>query len=571
MEFKQALVSISSSLAQSIASSFGPLGNDKMIINPANQVLITNRGSVILESLKVEHPAAKLLLDTAKAIDENYGDGSSSFIIMISAALRESLKLVGSDSAIPLVLSLSDVLHNFVLTELPSELIKVSVGNFDKSEGEILDTATNLVRTAISGKTGNKATKFLVELIISLVFGEKKSEDLKQFGLNEICSSLISTLPISLISGVPFQYSKVLDGVLFEGSLIKNSHKAIFEQNLTFIALDCDFTGKQLPSKNQTTITLKGSADYQALANWESQRNNDVLENLGDWKVSVILCKGTITEENQSLIKSAGILAIERIEDDDLNHICVLAGVTQIYDISEIFNIKERKVEYIGTVNKIQEITHSGKSWIHFEVVENSSRIKHENVKHYTPRRCLILHGPTEGLCKQYRDMLLKALRVLKTWSEPIYINGEQYRYLSLPGGGSVEMFIHNLIEKKYVENNSTWRNKAFKVLSASLLDIVCLLVDNYTGDFEVFGVNKSLGRPIKLVTTLMDEVKKGTEVSTFPGFFIEPSGSLQITNVVEQGILEPFGIKYGLLVKVMECLRQLLRIDQVVSAKSSK
>lgn len=197
----------------------------------------------------------------------------------------------------------------------------------------------------------------------------------------------------------------------------------------------------------------------------ESQRTNNILNILCDFKVTIILCNGSITEENQSLIKNRGIMAIERIENDDLNRICMLAGLAQIYDIlylwsfylfifcillsnyiyyfyfyffiqkgihnriifllfdqfshlSELF-IESTKERCVGTVKKMQEVVHSGKSYVHFEVGEKREQTKTK----YTARRFLILHSPTEGLCKQYRDMILKALRVLKTWSEPLHIN----------------------------------------------------------------------------------------------------------------------------------------------------
>jgi T-complex protein 1 subunit delta len=52
------------SVADCVRTSLGPRGMDKMILQPKNEVVISNDGATILKKLEVSHPTAKMVLKT---------------------------------------------------------------------------------------------------------------------------------------------------------------------------------------------------------------------------------------------------------------------------------------------------------------------------------------------------------------------------------------------------------------------------------------------------------------------------------------------------------------------------
>jgi len=50
-------------VADTIRTSLGPRGMDKMIQKGPGEVVITNDGATILRQLEVEHPAAKAIVE----------------------------------------------------------------------------------------------------------------------------------------------------------------------------------------------------------------------------------------------------------------------------------------------------------------------------------------------------------------------------------------------------------------------------------------------------------------------------------------------------------------------------
>ena len=60
-------------IADSVRSTLGPRGMDKMLVDSMGDVVITNDGVTILKEMDVEHPAAKMLVEVAKTQDEECG------------------------------------------------------------------------------------------------------------------------------------------------------------------------------------------------------------------------------------------------------------------------------------------------------------------------------------------------------------------------------------------------------------------------------------------------------------------------------------------------------------------
>lgn len=68
-----------------VKSSLGPRGMDKMLVDGLGDVTITNDGATILKEIDVQHPAAKAMVEIAKATDNEVGDGTTSAVVLGSA------------------------------------------------------------------------------------------------------------------------------------------------------------------------------------------------------------------------------------------------------------------------------------------------------------------------------------------------------------------------------------------------------------------------------------------------------------------------------------------------------
>src|SRR5271169_1284098 len=81
-------------VAEAVKSTLGPCGMDKMLVSSMGDVAITNDGATIMKELDVQHPAAKMLVEVAKAQDNEVGDGTTTAVILAGELLSKAESLV---------------------------------------------------------------------------------------------------------------------------------------------------------------------------------------------------------------------------------------------------------------------------------------------------------------------------------------------------------------------------------------------------------------------------------------------------------------------------------------------
>src|SRR5437762_8242992 len=84
-------------IAEIVKTSIGPRGLDKMLVDSLGDVTITNDGATMLKEMEVQHPAAKMLIEVAKATDNEVGDGTTSAVILAGALLDRAEELLDKD------------------------------------------------------------------------------------------------------------------------------------------------------------------------------------------------------------------------------------------------------------------------------------------------------------------------------------------------------------------------------------------------------------------------------------------------------------------------------------------
>jgi archaeal chaperonin len=77
-------------VAEAVKTTLGPCGMDKMLVNSMGDVAVTNDGATIMKELDVQHPAAKMLVEVAKAQDNEVGDGTTTAVVLAGELLAKA-------------------------------------------------------------------------------------------------------------------------------------------------------------------------------------------------------------------------------------------------------------------------------------------------------------------------------------------------------------------------------------------------------------------------------------------------------------------------------------------------
>ena len=74
-------------IVDTVKSTLGPMGRDKMMVDAGGDTIITNDGATILRELDVSHPGAKMMVDIAKTQEALCYDGTTSTVILAGQLL----------------------------------------------------------------------------------------------------------------------------------------------------------------------------------------------------------------------------------------------------------------------------------------------------------------------------------------------------------------------------------------------------------------------------------------------------------------------------------------------------
>src|SRR6059036_626108 len=84
-------------LAETVRSTIGPRGMDKMMVGSIGDIVITNDGATIMKEMDVQNPAAKMLVEVAKTQDSEVGDGTTTAVVLAGELLAGAETLLDKD------------------------------------------------------------------------------------------------------------------------------------------------------------------------------------------------------------------------------------------------------------------------------------------------------------------------------------------------------------------------------------------------------------------------------------------------------------------------------------------
>ena len=77
-------------VADTVKTTLGPKGMDKMLVSSIGDITVTNDGVTILEEMEIEHPAAKMMVEIAKTQEAAVGDGTTTAVVIAGKLLENA-------------------------------------------------------------------------------------------------------------------------------------------------------------------------------------------------------------------------------------------------------------------------------------------------------------------------------------------------------------------------------------------------------------------------------------------------------------------------------------------------
>ena len=312
-------------LAETVRTTLGPKGMDKMLVDGLGDIVVTNDGVTILKEMDIEHPAAKMLVEVAKTQDDEVGDGTTTAVVIAGELLKKAEGLLEQDIH-PTLIAMG---YRQAAAKAQEILDKIAINADDHN------TLVQVAMTAMTGKGTEKAREPLAELIVEAV--KQVEED------GEVDSDNIN---IQRIQGASVEESEIVNGVVVDKSRIDPSMpKDIQDAKIALLKYPIEVKDLETDAK----INLTEPSQMQAFLEQEEGMIKNMVDKIVASGANVLFCQKGIDDLAQHYLAKAGVIAAKRVRKSDMERLKKATGANLVTNIDDL------KPEDLGKAGHVYE------------------------------------------------------------------------------------------------------------------------------------------------------------------------------------------------------------------------
>ena len=315
-------------LAETVRTTLGPKGMDKMLVDGLGDIVVTNDGVTILKEMDIEHPAAKMLVEVAKTQEDEVGDGTTTAVIIAGELLKKSESLLDSDIH-PTIIAMG---YRKAAEKAQAILDEIAIDKVDT------ETLTKVAMTAMTGKGTEAAREPLAKLIVEAVqkVADGKVVDTDNIKIEKKDGAVVEES--NLVEGVIIDKEKVHPGMPSE---IKDAKIALVNSAIEVKETEVD-----------AEIRITDPAQMQAFIEQEENMIKEMVQKVADSGANVLFAQKGIDDLAQHYLSKAGIMAVRRVKKSDIEKLSRATGATVVTnlddlttgDLGEAGIVEERKI-----------------------------------------------------------------------------------------------------------------------------------------------------------------------------------------------------------------------------------
>ena len=494
-------------IAETVKSSLGPKGMDKMLVDSFGDVTITSDGRTILDEMDVQHPAAKMMVEVAKTQDNEAGDGTTTAVILAGELLAKAEELINKNIHPTIIIDGYKKAMEKALETIEKIAIPV-----DLSSTEYLKKAA---MTSMASKLVAEHREYLAELAIKAVLQVAEKENGKY-------KVDIDDVKVEKKPGESLRDTLFVNGIVLDKEVVHpGMPKRVENAKIALLDMPLEIEKTEFDAK----INIESPEQMEAFLKQEEEMLKEMVEKLAAVGANVVLCQKGIDDMAQHFLARKGILAVRRIKKSDMEK---LAKATSGKIITNLDDMTPADLGFASLVEerKIGEDK--------MTIVEGC-----KNPKSVT----ILIRGATERIVDEAERSLHDAICVVRDIVEEPKV---------LAGGGAPELEVARVL-KKYAETLPGREQLAVKSFAEALEAIPATLTENAGLD------------PIDILSELRAKHEKG---ETWAGIEVH-SGKVQ--NMREAGVFEPISVKKQVVKSATEAASMILKIDDVIAAGKAK
>ena len=505
---QKANIAAAKAVADTVRTTLGPKGMDKMLVDGMGDIVVTNDGVTILDEMNIEHPTAKMMVEIAKTQEDEVGDGTTTAVIVAGELLNKAEDLINQEVH-PTVLAKGYRLA----AEKSCEILESLSSDVKETDEQILK---NIALTAMTGKGAENAKEHLANLAVRAV-----NSVMERTGTSLHINK--DDIKIEKKVGGAAESSELVQGLILDKEKV-HSGMPNSVSNAAVALIDSAIEIKS--TETDAKIQITDPNQLQSFMEMEEKIIREKVEKVANSGANAVFCQKGIDDLAQHFLSKKGIFAVRRVSQSDMEK---LARCTNGKIVTNLDDLSATDLGRAGVVEakKVGD--------------EDMTFVKEcPNAKAVT----LLIRGSTDHVADEIKRAVEDSI-------------GDLTAALSIgkvvSGAGAIETELA-LQLRKYAQSLSGREQLAVMAFADATEAIPRTLAENSGLD------------PIDVMTELKAQHVQGNRnagVNVFTGKTIDSA---------KEGILEPLKVKLQAFSSASEVATMILRIDDVIaSGKSSE
>jgi thermosome len=494
-------------IAEIVKTSLGPRGMDKMLVDNLGDVTITNDGATILKEIDVQHPAAKMMVEVAKSVDNEVGDGTTSSVVFAGALLERAEELLNKDVHPSVIVDGYNAAAEHALKLL--EKIAVQVDVSDK------DMLLKIARTSMDSKLVSEDSPLLGAIVVDATkqVAEKTDKGLK-VDLDDI--------KVEKKAGGSMHDTKLIKGIVLDKEVVHaGMPKRIESAKIALINSALEIEKTEMSAE----IRISDPQQMQMFLEEENRMLKGMVEKIKASGANVLLCQKGIDDIAQHYLAKAGVLAVRRVKESDMTKMARATGARMVNNLDDL------TAKDLGAANLVEERKVETDKWVFIEGCKNPKSVT------------ILIRGGSQRVVDEADRSLHDALMVMKDVLETPAI---------VAGGGAPEAYIANEL-RQWASSQEGRAQLAVQKFADAMDSIPLNLAENAGMD------------PIDTMTELRAKQSKGAKWTGVD------ARNTVVADMYKQNVLEPLVVKQQIIESATEVASMILRIDDVIASGKSR
>lgn len=490
-------------VAETVKSALGPKGMDKMLVDSLGDVTITSDGATILKEMDIQHPAAKMMVEVAKATDDEVGDGTTSVVVLAGSLLEKAEELLDKN------------VHSTIIVDGYRKAAEKALKLYDEIAIEVsatdLDMLKKVAMTSMASKIVRENREYLADLAVGAILKVAEKED-------DLYNVDLGNVEIQKKAGKSLTETSLVEGIVLDKEVVHpGMPKRIENAKIALIDVALEVKKTEFSAK----INIDRPDQMKAFMDEEENMMRGMVGKIVDSGANVVICQKGIDDLVQYFLAKKNILAVRRVKKSSMEKLGKATGgrlITNLDDFSE---------SDLGNAGLVEERRLEEDKWVFIEGCKNPKAVT------------MLVRGGTEKIVDEAERSIHDALSVIRDVVQKPKV---------VAGGGAPEMEVASRL--KEWAGSLSGREQLVAFSFAEALEVIpTTLAENAGLD------------PIDILVELRSRHEKGEK---WTGVDV-PGGKVE--DMAKLGIYEPLAVKEQIIKSASESASMILRIDDVIAA----